>query len=150
VELSNRRIWQEYIPYLAFGTALVSTLGSLYYSEVVGFIPCTLCWYQRILMYPLILITLVGILTRDERLPYYVLPLSVVGLGLSTYHYLIQLGIIERTAACAVGVPCNARYVSYFGFVTIPFMAGTAFAIITASMAVTRWVSTGDGDAELA
>ena len=127
------------MPYLAFGTALVATLGSLYYSEVVGFIPCTLCWYQRILMYPLVLITLVGILTRDERLPHYVLPLSVLGLGFSTYHYLIQLGIIEHTSFCAVGIPCNARYVNYFGFVTIPFMAGAAFLIITVSMAVARW-----------
>jgi disulfide bond formation protein DsbB len=136
------------MPYLAFGTALVATLGSLYYSEIVGFIPCTLCWYQRILMYPLILVTLVGILTRDERLPVYVLPLSVVGLGLSTYHYLLQLGVIERTGACAVGVPCNARYVNYFGFVTIPLMAGTAFAIITVGMAVAWWASARDGDAD--
>jgi disulfide bond formation protein DsbB len=134
------------MPYLAFGAALIATLGSLYYSEIRGFIPCTLCWYQRILMYPLVLVTLVGILTRDARLPYYVLPLSVVGLGLSTYHYLIQLGIIERTAACAVGVPCNARYVNYFGFVTIPLMAATAFAIITLSMAVARRARSGDGE----
>jgi disulfide bond formation protein DsbB len=95
------------------------------------------------MMYPLVLITLVGILTRDERLPNYVLPLSVVGLGLSTYHYLLQLGIIEHTGLCAVGVPCNARYVNYFGFVTIPFMAGTAFAIITASMILARWAAAG-------
>jgi disulfide bond formation protein DsbB len=137
------------MPYLAFGTALVATLGSLYYSEIRGFIPCTLCWYQRILMYPLILVTLVGILTRDPRLPYYVLPLALVGLGLSTYHYLIQLGIIERTAACAVGVPCNARYVNYFGFVTIPLMAATAFAIITVSMAVARWTRADDSELAL-
>jgi len=150
VDLSKRGIWQEYMPYLAFGTALVATLGSLYYSEIVGFIPCTLCWYQRILMYPLILITLVGILTRDERLPYYVLPLSVVGLGFSSYHYLLQLGVIEHTGVCAVGVPCNARYVNYFGFVTIPLMAGTAFAIITVSMALAWRAAARDGDAELA
>lgn len=136
------------MPYLAFGTALVATLGSLYYSEIVGFIPCTLCWYQRILMYPLILIALVGILTHDERLPYYVLPLSVIGLGFSTYHYLIQLGVIEHTGICAVGVPCNARYVNYFGFVTIPLMAGTAFAIISVSMVLAWWASARDGDAE--
>ncbi len=148
MEVSNRGIWQEYTPYLAFGTALVATLGSLYYSEIRGFIPCTMCWYQRILMYPLVLITLVGIVTRDEHLPYYVLPLSVIGLGFSSYHYLIQLGIIERTAACAVGIPCNARYVNYFGFVTIPLMAGTAFAIITASMALALWASRGAGRAE--
>jgi disulfide bond formation protein DsbB len=80
--------WLQYGPYLAFGTALTAMLGSLYYSEIVGFVPCTLCWYQRILMYPLVLITLVGIVKQDRSLPDYVLPLSVIGMGFSTYHYL--------------------------------------------------------------
>ena len=113
-------------------------LGSLYYSEIAGFVPCTLCWYQRILMYPITLIALVGILSRDDALPKYVLPLSVAGMGLSTYHYLIQLGVISHSAVCAVGVPCGLRYVNYAGFVTIPLMALTAFVLITGSMALTR------------
>jgi disulfide bond formation protein DsbB len=134
-------LWQEYGPYLAFGAALVSMLGSLYYSEIAGFVPCTLCWYQRILMYPLTVITLVGILSRDRYLPYYALPLSVTGMGLSTYHYLIQLGVIGHTAACAVGVPCGLRYVNYLGFVTIPLMALTGFVLVTGSMVLILWAA---------
>ena len=70
--------WQQYGPYFAFAAALAATLGSLYYSEVAGFVPCTLCWYQRILMYPLTIISLVGILKHDPGLPEYVLPFSIV------------------------------------------------------------------------
>jgi disulfide bond formation protein DsbB len=131
--------WSQYGPYLAFGTALTAMLGSLYYSEIAGFVPCTLCWYQRILMYPLTLIILVGIIQQDEYLPNYVLPFSVIGIGVSTYHYLTQLGIISHSTACSVGVPCNARYVNYLDFVTIPFMALTAFTMITIFMSVTKW-----------
>ena len=133
--------WQHYGPYLALAPALTAMLGSLYYSEIVGFVPCTLCWYQRILMYPLTLIILVGIIKQDEYLPDYVLPFSIIGLGLSTYHYLIQLGVFEHPAACSVGIPCNLRYVDYFGFITIPLQALTAFVLITVVMAVTKWAN---------
>jgi disulfide bond formation protein DsbB len=134
-----KSFWREYGAYVAFGMALVSTLGSLYYSQIVGFVPCTLCWYQRIAMYPLTVITLVGILRHDEHVAAYVLPLSVSGIGLSTYHYLIQLGVIAHPAVCTVGVPCDFRYVNYFGFVTIPLMALVAFVIITVSMVLSTW-----------
>jgi len=140
--------WLQYGPYLAFGTALIAMLGSLYYSEIAGFVPCQLCWYQRILMYPLTLILLVGILRHDPTVTGYVLPFSVIGIGVSTYHYLIQLGVIEHSAACRVGVPCVVRYVNYFGFVTIPLMALTAFVLITAYMAATRWAYNRAGDEE--
>jgi disulfide bond formation protein DsbB len=131
--------WSQYGPYLAFGTALAAMLGSLYYSEIAGFVPCTLCWYQRILMYPLTLIILIGIIKQDEYLPHYMLPFSIIGMGVSTYHYLIQVGLLAHPAACAVGIPCNLRYVNYFGFVSIPFMALTAFVMITIFMSMTRW-----------
>jgi len=146
----NKRqaFWVEYGPYLAFGTALVATLGSLYYSEIAGFVPCTLCWYQRILMYPLTIILLVGILRRDWAVADYVLPLSVIGIGVSTYHYLLQVGVFEHSAACRVGVPCGLRYVNYFGFVTIPLMALTAFVLITGTMTVSRWAGAHSGGAD--
>ncbi|MFQ5460844.1 MAG: disulfide bond formation protein B, partial [Anaerolineae bacterium] len=76
--------------YVALAAAWTSMLGSLYFSEVRGFTPCTLCWYQRILMYPLAAILLVAIGRRDRGAHLYVLPLSVLGIGFSTYHYLIQ------------------------------------------------------------
>jgi disulfide bond formation protein DsbB len=129
----------HYGAYLAFLPALTAMLGSLYYSEVAGFVPCTLCWYQRILMYPLSLLILIGIIQHDEYLPNYVLPFSIIGIGVSTYHYLTQLGILPHPSACAVGIPCNLRYVDYWGFVTIPFMALTAFFLITVVMAATKW-----------
>ncbi len=114
--------------------ALAATLGSLYYSEVAGFIPCTLCWYQRILMYPLVFIITVGLILRDEYLPRYVLPLSTLGITVSSYHYLTQWGFFAESAACRVGVPCSGRYVNYLGFITIPFMALVAFVLITLIM----------------
>ncbi|NJN96854.1 MAG: disulfide bond formation protein B [Anaerolineales bacterium] len=131
--------FQQYGPYLALAPALAALLGSLYYSEVAGFIPCTLCWYQRILMYPLTLIILVGIFKQDEYLPNYVLPFSILGMGVSTYHYLIEKGVLEQSTACSVGVPCSAVWVNYLGFITIAFMALTAFIMITVIMALTRW-----------
>ena len=130
---------QQYGAILAFVVALVATLGSLYFSEIAGFVPCTLCWYQRILMYPLTVITLVGFIKQDEYLPNYVLPLAILGLIVSGYHYLVQLGAFGHPAACEVGIPCSLRYVNYFGFVTIPLLALTAFTLITAVMLATRW-----------
>lgn len=127
-----------YGPYFAFVVALTATLGSLFFSEIAHFIPCTLCWYQRILMYPLTIITLVGIIEKDEFLPKYMLPFSIVGMAVSTYHYLIQLGVFGNAASCSIGIPCNARYVSYLGFITIPLMALTAFILLTIIMLATR------------
>jgi disulfide bond formation protein DsbB len=136
---------QQYGPYLAFGQALAAMLGSLYFSEIAGFVPCTLCWYQRILMYPLTLIILVGIIKQDEFLPNYVLPFSIIGIFVSAYHYLIQLGLFSHPSACSAGIPCDLRWVSYFGFITIPFMALTAFVVITIIMFATKWADNQQG-----
>lgn len=125
---------EDYGGWVAFVIALVATLGSLYYSEVAGFIPCRLCWYQRIMMYPLVLITLVGALRRDDYLPSYVLPLSIIGMGISTYHYLMEKGVFPASNTCAADVPCNISYVNYFGFVNIALMALIAFTLITLTM----------------
>ncbi len=112
--------------------------GSLYFSEVAGFIPCKLCWYQRILMYPLTVILLVSILRyMDEDAPYFVLPFSLVGIGVSTYHYLLQkTDLFANSTTCSVGAPCTATWINWFGFVTIPFLALIAFLIITIAMIV--------------
>lgn len=139
--------WTQYGPYLAFGIALTAVLGSLYYGEIAGFAPCTLCWYQRILMYPLALILLVGILKHDEDLFDYALPFSVLGMVVATYNYLIELHVIGHSAVCAVGIPCDVRYVNYMGFVTIPLMALMAFAAITGVMALGKWAGSQAGAA---
>lgn len=125
---------EDYGGWLAFIVAAVAMLGSLYYSEVAGFLPCRLCWYQRILMYPLVSITLVGALRRDDYLPGYVLPLSILGMCVSTYHYLMEKGVVPASTTCSADVPCNITYVNYFGFITIAFMALVAFTLITLIM----------------
>ncbi len=129
---------EDYGGWLAFIIALVATLGSLYYSEIAGFIPCRLCWFQRILMYPLVVVTLVGALKRDEYLPAYVLPLSIIGILVSGYHVLMERGVFPPSATCAADVPCNISYVNYLGFITIAVMALTAFVLITTIMIATR------------
>ena len=125
---------EDYGGWLAFVIAAVAMAGSLYYSEVAHFTPCRFCWFQRIAMYPLVIINLVGALRRDEYLPSYVLPLSIIGMGLSTYHYLMERGVIAPSATCSADVPCNIFYVNYLGFITIAFMALIAFTAITAIM----------------
>lgn len=127
------------ILYLAWVQALAATLGSLYYSEIMHLVPCVLCWYQRILMYPLVLILGVGILTKDKKIYNYVLPLSILGFFIALYHVLLQFGIISQSAApCIQGISCSTVLIEYFGFVTIPFLSMTTFAIITAAMWIFR------------
>ncbi len=118
--------------YVALVAAWVAMCGSLYFSEVRGYVPCVLCWYQRILMYPLTLLISIGLLRRDGNLPHYVLPFSLIGLGVSTYHYLLEkTDLFAGSAACQQGVSCTTQWINWFGFVTIPFLALTAFLVIS-------------------
>jgi disulfide bond formation protein DsbB len=135
------RQWRprSYLPYLAWAQALVAMLGSLFFSEVMRLTPCSLCWYQRILMYPLVAILTVGILVRDERLRLYVLPLSISGIVVAAYHNLLYYGVLpEGLTQCSLGVSCTSRQIEWFGFVTIPLMSMTAFVVITVAMALYR------------
>ena len=118
--------------YIALVAAWIAMCGSLYFSEVAGYVPCLLCWYQRILMYPLALLTAIGLLRRDWNLPYYVLPFSLLGIGVSSYHYLLEkTDIFDGAAVCRSGVSCTTQWINWFGFVTIPFLALVAFIVIT-------------------
>lgn len=118
--------------YIALLAAWIAMLGSLYFSEVAHYIPCTLCWYQRILMYPLTLVLAIGLLRRDENTPLLVLPFSVLGIGVSTYHVLLEkTHWFSGAATCQVGVPCTVLWINWFGFITIPFLALMAFLVIT-------------------
>jgi disulfide bond formation protein DsbB len=128
----------RYASQLAFGPAIAALLGSLYFSEIAGFIPCELCWYQRILMYPIVVILLVGIFNDDWLLPKYVLPLSITGFLVSSYHYGLQNHIFGSTV-CSAGVSCATREINVFGFITIPFLAGIAFFLITLCMFGANW-----------
>ncbi len=132
------RLLAERGMYVAMAAALVATLGSLYFSEVRLYIPCRLCWFQRIFMYPLAFLIPVGLLRRDAGLRLYVLPLAFVGGGISLYHVLMQkTSLVTESAACLTSVPCSGQYINWFGFISIPVLALTAFAVIilTASAA---------------
>ena len=127
---------KQNVLYLALLQALVATLGSLYFSEIRGWTPCVLCWYQRILMYPLVPILTVGILLKDKRVSLYVLPLSILGFLVSAYHNLLYYGVIQEV--CSQGVSCTTRFFAWFGFITIPLLSLTAFAVITTLMLIHR------------
>lgn len=90
-------------------------------------------------MYPLIIIIAVGILRKDKKLYQYVLPMSILGWGIALYHILLQKGIIpEAIAPCTLAASCTREYTGYFGFITIPVMSFTAFAVITICMLLLR------------
>jgi disulfide bond formation protein DsbB len=123
--------------WLAATVALTATAGSLYLSEVAGFVPCTLCWYQRIAMYPLVLVLGIAAWRRDLGIRRYVVPVAGIGAAISAYHVLLQRLPGLPSGGCSLGVPCSAIDVERFGFVTIPLMALIAFlAIITLLVAV--------------
>lgn len=126
---------QKYLAYFSLLIAWAAVVGSLFFSEILHFPPCTLCWYQRIFMYPLVVILSVGILRKNKDLPLYVLPLSLIGLAIGLYHNLLYYNIIPEAAApCALGVSCTTKFVEYFGFITIPFLSMIAFGIINVAM----------------
>ena len=118
----------DLLPYLSWLIALVATVGSLFFSEVMELPPCVLCWYQRIAMYPLVFIIGTGIVLRDVRLKIYALPICLIGLVISVYHNLLYYGIIpESITPCTEGISCTSRQIEWLGFITIPLMALTAF-----------------------
>ncbi len=122
----------------AFGIALLATMSSLYLSEIAHLQPCMLCWYQRIAMYPLVLILGVGFALGDVGVWRYALPLSLIGLVISSYHVMLQIRPSLELVPCTSGVPCSARLVAVFGFISIPVMAGSAFLLITALLFAVR------------
>lgn len=132
---------KKYILYIAWVQSLVATFGSLYFSEVMKLPPCVLCWYQRILMYPLVAIIAVGILDKNKRIYRYVLPLSITGFLISLYHNLLYYKILpESIQPCTMGISCTTKQIEWLGFITIPLMSLTAFAIITTCMLIYRKV----------
>jgi len=114
-------------------------LGSLYFSEIVGFAPCKLCWYQRIAMYSIAIISFVAALRNDKNIVRYTIVLAPIGLVVSTYHYLLEWYPTLETNVCSLDVPCTAVWFRELGFVTLCFMAGCAFiTVIAVSLAIMR------------
>jgi disulfide bond formation protein DsbB len=116
---------------LAGIVALVTTAGSLYFSEHAGFVPCELCWYQRIVMYPLVIVLGVAWLRRDRKVWMTVLPFVVIGAPLSLYHWLVErVPAFTESSSCSVSVPCSAPWFEKLGFVTLAWMAMSSFLLI--------------------
>ena len=114
-------------------------VGSLYFSEKVGFAPCKLCWYQRIAMYSIAIISFVAALRNDKNIVRYTIVLAPIGLVVSTYHYLLEWFPTLETNVCSLDVPCTSVWFRELGFVTLCFMAGCAFiTVIAVSLAVMR------------
>jgi len=131
IENSQKTKTFEAVAYPAWVIALVATVGSLFLSEVMQLPPCVLCWYQRIAMYPLVLIIGAGIVMRDRRMKYYALPLCLSGLAIAVYHNLLYYGLIpESITPCTQGVSCTTAQIEWLGFITIPLMSLAAFSII--------------------
>lgn len=119
---------------VAFGAALLATLGSLYLSEIVGFLPCELCWFQRIAMYPLVIVLGVAALRGDLEAWRTALPIAAIGAMISAYHVVVQRAPALEVTECSGSVPCSAVYVTVWGFVSIPVMAGSVFLLVSALM----------------
>jgi disulfide bond formation protein DsbB len=125
--------------YLALIQAIVAFLGSMYFSNVMMLPPCVLCWYQRIAMFPLFLALIIGILRKNKDTWLFVITPAFIGWTISIYHILLYYKIIpDNLAPCSTGVSCTTRYIEWFGFITIPFLAFTAFSVIITLMLVER------------
>ena len=126
---------------LATAIALVTTLGSLYYSEIAGYPPCTLCWYQRIAIYPQVVVLGVAALRRDRTVWLTSIPLALIGSAISVWHV-----VIERNPAlagpCDPANPCTIKWVEEFGFLTVPTMALIASMAFIALTLVARTAAT--------
>lgn len=125
------------ILFLCWLLAGFSTLGSVFFSHVMEFAPCVLCWYQRIFLFPLVIILAVGLFPLDKSVVKYALPLAIAGWLTALYHNLLYSGIIpESIQPCSQGVSCTEDYIDLFGFLTIPMLSLLSFSAIIALLIV--------------
>ncbi len=132
--------------WLAFLVAITATLGSLYLSEVAHFIPCKLCWYQRIAMYPLVPILAIAAWKRDAGIWRYAVPVAAIGAVISIYHYQLERFPSQASVSCSAEAPCTVVWIWKFHFISIPFMALSGFALIVALLLVARSTARLDAD----
>lgn len=135
----NKRLENSLI--VIFTVSIIALFGSLYYSEVRGFVPCTYCWYQRILMYPIVLISAIALVQKNAHIALTTAIFAFIGSGFSLYHYGIQkLAFLGDNAPSCGSVSCTGQYVNYFGFITIPLLALIAFLLIAiTSLFMMKW-----------
>jgi len=126
------KISVETLHYAILIQAGLGMAGSLFFSEVMNLPPCVLCWYQRIALYPIVILTAIGIIRNDRKLYISVLALSLPGLAISIYHNLLYWKILpESVAPCTLGISCTTKFFEWFGFITIPFLGLVAFTVVT-------------------
>lgn len=127
-----KKLLAEQAYFLAFLVSLTATLGSLFFSEVAKFNPCVLCWYQRILMYPIPLLLYLAILKNQQKIiSFYIITMSFIGALIALYHYSLQVLPFSSPLLCSSeAVSCVKNYRFYFGYITIPMMSLTAFILI--------------------
>jgi len=119
------------ILFMAWLTSMVAIIGSLFFSEVMLFPPCVMCWYQRICMYPLGIILLIALFPLDVKVTRYATPLVGIGLFFALYQNLLYYGILpESVQPCSQGVSCTSDYINWFGFITIQLLSLIAFIVI--------------------
>ena len=119
------------ILFLCWLVVTISTLGSLFFSEIMQFPPCILCWYQRIALFPLVFIFTTGLFSCDKSVVRYAFPLAAAGWFVALYHNLLYSGIIpEKLQPCSKGVSCTEEYINLFGFLSIPMLSFLSFSTI--------------------
>jgi disulfide bond formation protein DsbB len=122
--------------------ATTSALGALFFSEVMELPPCTLCWYQRIFMFPLVILLPLGLFPFDPRVVRYALPLAAIGWAISIFQVLLVWGVIpESIRPCTKGVPCSEVQIEWLGFVNIPFLSFLAFTTMVALLVAAHYRS---------
>ena len=125
--------------FLAWLVALTATLGALFLGEVMGVLPCVLCWYQRIAMFPLVIILAVGLMPFEERCVRYALPLAVVGWIVALYHSLLYWGVIPKDLVpCGEGASCTDVKAVLFGFVPVPLLSIAAFSLVVVFLSIVK------------
>ncbi len=127
------QFWEKHGLLFSFIIVLIGTIGSIVYSDVLGYLPCKLCWFERIFMYPQVIILLIALKRRDGSELFYAFWLSIFGAVTSLYHHLIQVGFFPESAFCSIGASgdCSKVFVStFFGYVTLPMMAFSAFLLV--------------------
>jgi disulfide bond formation protein DsbB len=135
----NKKSSSWNILFLCWLIVSVSAMGSLFFSYVMEFAPCVLCWYQRIFLFPLVIILAVGLFPFDKSVVQYALPLAIVGWLTAAYHNLLYAGIIpESIQPCSQGVSCTEEYIKLFGFLSIPVLSLLSFSTIIALLIILK------------
>lgn len=131
----------EHLWFFAWTVSVIAMAGSLYFSQIRGYEPCELCWYQRILRYPMTILIGISVVRKEYKLSLYTAVLSCIGICVSFYHYSLQkISLLTNHAPACGRIPCTAEYINWFGFITIPFLALIAFILIfISSVLVWKW-----------